>query len=167
MFHCAFVFSADLWDRDAECCLHILDVLAQRWSSARHCHTALEKLLGRLNDRRSGVPAPLVDRGVLGKRTEGRPQDVVNGTSDGQRDKRPRFQDHSGRPQPVQDPGTVIGGGGHSVNGFEMGDCVPVMEYTGPDFGFDASRLGEGFFADPLDPDIGGLFGGVGWDTYF
>ena len=40
------------------------------------------------------------------------------------------------------------------------------MEYTGPDFGFDASRLGEGLFIDPLDPDMGGLFSNIGWDTY-
>lgn len=157
-----FAFLAYLLDRDVGCCLDILDVLAQRWSSARHCYAALEKLLGRLNDRPSGVPVPPADPGVLGKRTEGRPLDVVNGTSDGQRDKRPRLQDLPGRPQPVHDPGAAFSG----INALDMGDCVPVMEYTGPDFGFDASQLGEGLFADPLDPDMGGLFSGVGWDAY-
>ena len=56
--------------------------------------------------------------------------------------------------------------GGYDVNAFSAEDRVPVMEYTGPDFGFDASRLGEGLFIDPLDPDMGGLFSNIGWDTY-
>lgn len=43
---------------------------------------------------------------------------------------------------------------------------MPVVEYTGPDFGFDAPQLGGEFLADPLDPDMGGLFSNAGWDAY-
>lgn len=47
-----------------------------------------------------------------------------------------------------------------------MEDLMPVVEYTGPDFGFDASRLGGEFLVDPLDPDMAGLFSNAGWDAY-
>ena len=41
-------------------------------------------------------------------------------------------------------------------NMFPMEDLMPAMGYTGPDFGFDASRFEGEFFADPLDPDLYG-----------
>lgn len=43
---------------------------------------------------------------------------------------------------------------------------MPVVEHTGPEFGFDAPQIGGEFFCDPLDPDMAGLFSNAGWDAY-
>lgn len=77
--------------------------------------------------------------------------------------KRQRLQDDT-RVQPPSQHYAPISG--VAPDTFPMGDLMPVVEYTGPDFGFDAPRLQGEFFSDPLDPDMAGLFSNTGWDAY-
>jgi hypothetical protein len=49
------------------------------------------------------------------------------------------------------------------ANSFESQDWMPVMAYTGPDFGFDAAHLlGQEFLNGGEDIDMGTLFGNIG-----
>ncbi|KAL6856660.1 fungal-specific transcription factor domain-containing protein [Trichoderma novae-zelandiae] len=65
------------------------------------------------------------------------------------------------------DPGFV---GGDNL--WDYPSFQPVLEYTGPDFGFDADQLSqqgewEQFLSENMNPESSGLlFNNVGWDTY-
>lgn len=51
-------------------------------------------------------------------------------------------------------------------NTFEAEDWMPVMEYTGPDFGFDTAHIGgQDLFNGASDTEMGGLFNCIGWDA--
>ena len=45
-------------------------------------------------------------------------------------------------------------------------DWLPIAEYIGPDFGFDAAQSGElGLFDNTIETTIGDLFSNNGWDA--
>lgn len=54
-------------------------------------------------------------------------------------------------------------GQNNGANAFESQAWMPVMAYTGPDFGFDAAHiLGQDYMNGGEDFDMGTLFGNLG-----
>ncbi|KPM35286.1 hypothetical protein AK830_g11275 [Neonectria ditissima] len=149
---------------DLSHCLVVLETMASRWASARQCHGALRSLLQRLNTRFGPGPADL-GLAVFPPRVSGRfltqPIDLESSQTEGRSAKRQRQYDSRPRPsQNMAQDSTVDAGL------FPWEDWMPVMEYTGPDFGFDTAHIdGQDLFGGAQDGEMGSLFNNMGWDS--
>ncbi|KAH7127532.1 fungal-specific transcription factor [Dactylonectria macrodidyma] len=152
-------------------CLAILESMASRWASARHCREAIKSLLQRLNDR---FGPSLVDLGPtiypsrLPYHASIQTMDMDPASTaipEGRSAKRQRLYNemtawHQG---PLQYTAANIVA---DEDPFGAEDWMPVMEYTGPDFGFDAAHIDrQGLFSGAQDTEMGSLFSSIGWDA--
>ncbi|KAH6990192.1 fungal-specific transcription factor [Ilyonectria destructans] len=152
-------------------CLKILEAMTSRWTSARHCREAVSVLLQRLNARFGPDAAdlnltmfpPKPPYRVTNQPVDMEPAFVANQESRGA--KRQRLHNdvpawHQGSFQ------FTASNGATDDNTFEAEDWMPVMEYTGPDFGFDTAHIGgQDLFNGAPDTEMGGLFSCIGWDA--
>lgn len=149
--------------------------MVSRWTSARQCHGALKSLLQRLEVRfrggRSGSTLTMAPP-LWRDNTPNRPstdrqfpsdnQDVV----DGRDAKRQRLPQHGLGPRQPAFAMATPSLNANSIVGREW-IPMPVVEYTGPDFGFDTTGPDrQEMVGNPLDPATSGLFSEVGWDAY-
>ena len=134
------------------------------WTSTRHCRASLKVLLDKLNFITSSgrlTPPTLV---TLGNNRRSTTEEISEHpeTMDGRRDrnnKRRRYADletSSSVPPPPMDV-----------------QWQPILEYLGPDFGFDANKSYNGvldsagsFTQNSSHDSMGLLFEDVGWDWY-
>ncbi len=141
--------------------------MGSRWPSARHCHRALKQLLNQLStqfpeglaDPSSGISATgSGDISYTGSYTHEVAQDATPGPSRLRGTKR-KIHDDIGDLSTDQFHPTAAGT-----------LPFPVLEYNGPDFGFDATQLATlgppHNLASESNPDTGGFFGNVGWDAF-
>lgn len=157
--------------RDINLCLEALAVLARRWPSALHCQSVLRRLLQALNSggyeaqrtRRQTNPSTTPERGdsYRGKTPAG-PIDSVS------------FEQPSPKRQKKDNNAADSHGSTAHPNYTEpvaFQDMIPVLQYTGPDFGFDASSfdnlMGSHDASDnTYTNELGGLYADADWDAY-
>ena len=153
--------------------------MSSRWPSARHCRMALKTLLDRLasgiNYRQSQpqtFQAPASSQAGstgLGSSLPNHVQ-MTNGDPG---NKRRRHNSGAATSIPVQ-PSTQADLSGFTLGSdfSDMRDWQPVLEYTGPDFGFDAEQFAStGEWHAALDPNMntgpsGVLFNNAAFDAY-
>lgn len=139
--------------------------MGTRWVSAQHCEKALGNLLVHLNKpEKERLPPPLsaFPQPAETPGTESSAQ--VGNESRSTKRKRPQDQPVASFPErtAVFDPGL------NQQPNFPM----PVLQWRGPDFGFDASQGGSDDMTQTLfggefeDPSSGGFFSGAGWDAF-
>ncbi|KAB5511697.1 fungal-specific transcription factor [Coniochaeta sp. 2T2.1] len=167
---------------DLHRCLATLDGMGNNWPSARHCHSALNTLLDKLRLR------PQEQRSMsLGPVTmivpDGAEHNRMSLGSFNSADRNAAAEQSSGnkRRRMEGNIGTYVVPQVHSeveasclpagVHVPCLQDWQPVLEYTGPDFGFDADLFashGEwnAAFVPNLDPASGQLFSNAGFDAY-
>ncbi|KAB5533368.1 fungal-specific transcription factor [Coniochaeta sp. 2T2.1] len=130
---------------DLDRCLTTLDSMGNNWPSARHCHSALKALLDRLRLRPQrfislGPMTRIVPDGAEHNRMPlGYFNSADSAAEQSSGNKRRRTEGSIGAyvvPQvhsQVEVPCVPVG-----VHAPALQDWQPVLEYTGPDFGFDA-----------------------------
>ncbi|KAK7746526.1 hypothetical protein SLS62_009389 [Diatrype stigma] len=158
---------------EIEHCLKLLDIMGSRWQSARHCHRALKRLLDQLSSQSTEGPSETGSRSpnlqsedVFSSRSQAGNMSQEPGSRQGlTRGAKRKFNDEMGSRRGDQfqavDPLPHISTGTLPF---------PVLEYNGPDFGFDATQLsGLGpphNLASEPNSDAGGFYGNVGWDAF-
>lgn len=147
--------------------------MGSRWPSARHCYLALRRLLDQLSNHFSeGLSNS--NPGLSGTRSDG----LVNTESqagDMLQESGPVQNQARGTKRKLnEEMGNRREEQFQSINANpQIGTGTlpfPVLEYTGPDFGFDATQLSDlgpaqNFVSDP-NSDMGGFYGNVGWDAF-
>ncbi|ETS03388.1 hypothetical protein M419DRAFT_75497 [Trichoderma reesei RUT C-30] len=186
---------------DLNCAIRLLGMMSRNWTSAHHCRVTLKMLLDRLTskpfmDRIN--PALSADPSLSILTDWSQPVfSTYQNLLEGSRSKRRRVEQNN-----VNSNNTGNNAGNNSIgsnpglmgnamsgypashfigpdSGFVGGDNLwdypsfqPVLEYTGPDFGFDADQLSqqgewERFLSENMNPESSGLlFNNVGWDSY-
>lgn len=164
--------------RDLYQCLESLDGMSSRWPSARQCRVALKMLLDRLaqgiqyrqsqSDGSKNVGFSRSGTQVV----ESSGLNPVAALSDEPNNKRRRYNDEpsinfSTQPLSATELSSLSFGAGLS----DMRDWQPVLEYTGPDFGFDAAQVANGDWQTSIDPSMpmestGTLFSNPSFDAY-
>lgn len=153
--------------------------MGSRWASARHCHAALKTLLERLRLRHSGGHRNLSPTRPY-RVDEDESEDAVGAPPSYPKSTMPSEEPQSNKRRRTNgDLGAYTQHHSYSqrqslplgVDMFEPQNWQPVLEYTGPDFGFDADQLAErgewqGLLNQNLNGESGGLFDGAGWDAY-
>lgn len=160
-------------------CFVLLDKMGPTWVSARHCRAALQTLLDRLQLRSRGgqqhassTPAPRASHDATNGFTSS--SSVYPGHSSGA-----EATPSSKRQKTNGDAGTYVQRQSHNQGpNFSVGPDMsesqiwqPVLEYTGPDFGFDSNQLADrgewqGLLNQNFNAESGGLFDIAGWDAY-
>lgn len=147
--------------------------MGSRWPSARHCHRALKRLLDQLSNQSSEAPSEpdprisiIQSENLFNTRLQSGDMSQEPGSRQGQtRGTKRKLNDETGSrrgdqfqavdPNPLMSTGTLP---------------FPVLEYNGPDFGFDATQLsGLGpphNLVSEANSDAGGFYGNVGWDAF-
>ncbi|KAJ9157935.1 putative Fungal specific transcription factor [Pleurostoma richardsiae] len=163
---------------DLSRCLIFLNDMADNWPSAGRCHSSLKLLVDALSPKSSEEQFDAQDSPVSGVTnrifsTPAPPLSHTAGGGVGNTSKRRRINGDtmSSVPASVQGPPEMAGlpvGSGLS----DVQDWQPVLEYTGPDFGFDtdlfASRGGsQAAVPQPLNQEQPVLlFDNLGFETY-
>jgi hypothetical protein len=139
-----------------------------RWTSAHHCYKALESLSHHLNNQPEQLPPersstePTNDPASWHNAPD-HPQSASR-MAEPRGPKRRRQQDHAFDDFYDQDTASE-----RRVD--TQPNWMPVLEYNGPDFGFDATQFTRqgallDNFGDYSDPSAGGFFSGAGWDAF-
>ncbi|KAI0596218.1 fungal-specific transcription factor domain-containing protein [Biscogniauxia sp. FL1348] len=161
---------------DIEHCLKLLELFGTSWASARRCHAALKALLDKLSSQSHGGIPDSTSTPVISRQTEdGQDQSMVtevpmaqNPDAAGMRMvKRRRLYNDTRDGFSIDE----VSGTATNTNPSNFLTYMPVLEYTGPDFGFDAARTydqataPQSLYDYQLNPDSG-LFSNAGWDLY-
>ncbi|KAF7557685.1 hypothetical protein G7046_g5976 [Stylonectria norvegica] len=131
------LYPAQKAESDLDGCLALLETMNTRWSSAGHCHRALKTLRDKLKQRYSEGPANMTPTTL--RRESGRTISAASthlGVNEERRFKRRRLHgDTAPVQQQVQVPSNDSG-----LPPFPPEDqnWQPILQYIGPDFGFDA-----------------------------
>ncbi|KAL1874751.1 hypothetical protein VTK73DRAFT_228 [Phialemonium thermophilum] len=178
--------------RDLEHVLELLNNMGARWTSARHCHAALRLLLAKLMSTRtaaelsaSSVPASPpsdVAAGAAGVRSSNPPRrhgSITNNynSSNNNSNKRRRYDVEAGPSTRMSQPAQTQSQSYNVAVEAEYPSITPlwqpVLEYMGPDFGYDAAYMAGRYeaqhfpFQNADAPEsVGLLFNDVGWDAY-
>jgi hypothetical protein len=146
--------------------------MSPRWRSARHCHAALKALLGKLRDKfgfvASGKPVSLwscESTEYSGHDNSHQSHDVQVGTPRGAKRRRVADAAESEHLNTTSAPNLPESMVNENISSAQS--WAPVLEYTGPDFGFDAAQFGsaggtEAFLDQGTNFDISDLFGDAG-----
>jgi hypothetical protein len=143
-----------------------------RWISARHCYHALKILLARLNvSPGPEISSDLSDPDPGNHQTghlDSSGHDVAV-PAEASTAKRRRVQNDAEMDEAVlRPPGT--GSNDHHRGDTTWTHWAPVLQYNGPDFGFDAFQLGFQQQEDQAIGDFGfgstGLFNDMGWNGF-
>lgn len=152
--------------------------MGSRWPSARQCRVALKMLLDRLAQgiqyRQSQFD---VSRNVGLSRpgasvVESSNHHVAAAQNEESPSKRRRYNEETSIAFPTQPLNAAELSSLSLGTGFsDMRDWQPVLEYTGPDFGFDATQVASGDWQPSLDSNMpteppGILFSNPGFDAY-
>ncbi|OAR05951.1 hypothetical protein LLEC1_01407 [Akanthomyces lecanii] len=151
--------------------ISILDSMGGTWTSASRCRDTLKLMLDQLTsepgsvpNNMSHMPASIPDETMSSVSLDS--EASVN-TAEQTQNKR-RKHDHAATQPPLYanaDPALVSG-----LDTSYM--WQPVLEYTGPDFGFDTNQFcrqgaWQEFLVQGLNPGLSGLlFDNAGWDSY-
>lgn len=160
-------------------CSLLLDKMGSTWVSARHCRAALKTLLDRLQLRSRGghqhaqsTSTPRASHDEISGLTNTSTvypshSSAAEGTPS---NKRQRMNGEAAtylqRQSYSQGPNFSFG-----PDMSESQIWQPVLEYTGPDFGFDSNQLADrgewqGLLNQNFNAESGGLFDIAGWDAY-
>jgi len=172
---------------DLRRCLALLDDMSHSWVSARHCHAALETLLNRLASR-PNVLQPTLPLGTvpaapsLNLKHTTMPPSPSHSAQQGALNECRVDSNHKRRRTDgsIESYVPALPHGHAGVLGYQetvvgpwsgLQDWQPVLEYTGPDFGFDADQFSNGgewqAAAVPnLDAPSGTLFSNAGFEAY-
>lgn len=174
--------------------------MSRNWSSAHHCRVTLKMLLDRLTSKPfmdKINPALSADPSLSMLTDWSQPVfSTYQNLLEGSRSKRRRVEQQNANNNNSNNGANVNNGSnnnfmGNSLSGYPAshfigpdtafmgGDTLwdypsfqPVLEYTGPDFGFDADQFSqqgewERFLSENMNPESSGLlFNNVGWDNY-
>ncbi|KAL7787941.1 fungal-specific transcription factor domain-containing protein [Trichoderma ceciliae] len=186
---------------DLNCAIRLLGMMSRNWSSAHHCRVTLKMLLDRLTSKPfmdKINPALSADPSLSVLTDWSQPVfSTYQNLLEGSRSKRRRVaqannkssngannNNSSNNNNNTNFMGNSMSGypANHFIGldtGFMGGDNLwdypsfqPVLEYTGPDFGFDADQFSqqgewERFLSENMNPESSGLlFSSAGWDTY-
>ncbi|KIY02007.1 uncharacterized protein Z520_02145 [Fonsecaea multimorphosa CBS 102226] len=187
--------------REIEDSIRSLSVMAKSWNNAKHCAEALQSLLETLttqyNKGQNSVVSPLSSyvtaTGTSRPATVGGPAEPIatqlsstetnepsrkrKRTSRGQQERNPRqseFPDTmNGDSNQSQTINQDFDADSYQLPSLNSGPMFPILEYTGPDFGFsnvqnptmdDFEFLGLPV-SDDLYPNNPGAFGNIGWEA--
>lgn len=146
--------------------------MSRRWGSAKRCHHALKTLVTRLNTSQPTGGGPSSTRINDEQQSLVQPDEsFVDGmaSEEARRAKRPRVQYGTsmqstagmGLSNPLEVPNGSVP---------KMHEWTPVLQYHGPDFGFDALQPdvpGENcHFTGTFDFNSTGLFNDIGWSSF-
>lgn len=150
--------------------------MSLRWASAKHCEKALGMLSKGLMNRTGGTSNKHLNS-WLGAEQAGNVAmpDLVDFSRAGARAER-----LGSKRQRLEEDGLVsdLSGQQNTQRAFftepslqQPNSWQPVLEYTGPDFGFDTTAFGGGGSLDPnflqsTGPEFGGLFDHDMWEAY-
>ncbi|KAM0513805.1 hypothetical protein ACHAPE_007404 [Trichoderma viride] len=184
---------------DLNCAIRLLGMMSRNWSSAHHCRVTLKMLLDRLTSKPfmdKLNPALSADPSLSMLTDWSQPVfSTYQNLLEGSRSKRRRVEQQNANSN--SNSGANVNNSsnnnfmGSSMSGYPAshfigpdtafmgGDTLwdypsfqPVLEYTGPDFGFDADQFSqqgewERFLSENMNPESSGLlFNNVGWDNY-
>ncbi|PNP49374.1 hypothetical protein THARTR1_09696 [Trichoderma harzianum] len=185
---------------DLNCAIKLLGMMSRNWTSAHHCRVTLKMLLDRLTSKpfmEKINPALSADPSFSVLTDWSQPVfSTYQNLLEGSRNKRRRVDQNN-----TKNNNNTTNNGVNNINNNFMGGSVsgypanhfvgpdtefmggdnlwdypsfqPVLEYTGPDFGFDADQFSqqgewERFLSENMNPESSGLlFNNAGWDTYF
>ncbi|KAI1503271.1 fungal-specific transcription factor domain-containing protein [Biscogniauxia marginata] len=171
-----YPFTKARLNRDIGHCLKLLEALGTRWASAGRCYAALKALLDKLTTQFHGeIPDSISKPTLLRPVEDGQDQPIVtessintNPDTPGMRTgKRRRLQSDT-RDNFFTDEAF---GARTNTSSSSFHNSMPVLEYTGPDFGFDAARshdqgtIPQNLCNHQLNIDSG-LFSDASWDLY-
>lgn len=151
-------------------CVEILKLMGHRWASARHCYHALKTLLSRLGAQAvSATPEPLLSGLEQPLFAQPEPPAVSSPVPDETRGtKRQRLQEND-LSEPTERRFTTTSEGLLNENMSAWPSWTPILQYNGPDFGFDALQFGVEQSEDQLMADFSlsnmGLFDDAGWNS--
>ncbi|KAL7922753.1 fungal-specific transcription factor domain-containing protein [Trichoderma austrokoningii] len=183
---------------DLNCAIRLLGMMSRNWSSAHHCRVTLKMLLDRLTSKPfmdKINPALSADPSFSMLTDWSQPVfSTYQNLLEGSRSKRRRVDqqnNNNNNNNNANSGANVINFMGNSLNGYPASHFIgpdtafmggdnlwdypsfqPVLEYTGPDFGFDADQFSqqgewERFLSENMNPESSGLlFNNVGWDNY-
>ena len=135
-------------NRDLTTCFETLDNMIAGWPSARRCRAALTALLDRLNQRHRRRASPP-------------PQPPTLDSSPNKRQRTDGFNTLD------NDPSAATGWWNTQSAQEQPPIWQPVIEYQGPDFGFDSMQLADsGVWSDLVDTAQPELFDVSGWEAY-
>ncbi|KAH8174492.1 fungal specific transcription factor domain-containing protein [Sarocladium implicatum] len=159
-------------------CIAILDNMGSKWSSARRCRMTLATFLGKLEKgyrARQQVPdgpsTNSLDRDTLMDSSDpGRMGSPSPRSDTTPRNKRRRTHSHL-EPSPQCQPQTRSSHSDMVSDPMDYHLWQPVLQYRGPDFGFDSSQMapqGEwlGLLNNNIPSESAGLYDLSGWDAY-
>ncbi|CAM1501333.1 Fc.00g104950.m01.CDS01 [Cosmosporella sp. VM-42] len=154
-----------------EQCLTLLNIMSARWSSAGQCEAALKMLREKLKNWSGGGLGNAVSTnlGLLDNIRVDSAAVAPVGLNEERSNKRRRVQNDI---IPSQNQFQNLNdGSGLSLNPSDIQNWQPILQYIGPDFGFDADIFtcqggSNGFPNQELNGEPGVLFNNLGWDTY-
>ncbi|KAK9773082.1 putative Fungal-specific transcription factor domain-containing protein [Seiridium cardinale] len=152
-------------------CLEALQSMGLRWSSARHCHHALKALLERLNNQTAADSfVDQLDSNIDERQPrQAEVQTIPAPIELNQSTKRPRTYEDDVQVEPTARRVAMSSEPFRDGNSSAWPAWTPILQYNGPDFGFDAMQLGfHQVESQPLI-DFGlsnGLFDDMGWTDF-
>ncbi|KAM0460612.1 hypothetical protein ACHAPV_004889 [Trichoderma viride] len=183
---------------DLNCAIRLLGMMSRNWSSAHHCRVTLKMLLDRLTSKPfmdKINPALSADPSLSMLTDWSQPVfSTYQNLLEGSRSKRRRMgQQNNNNNNNGVNTNNISNNNfmGNSMSGYPASHFIgpdtafmggdnlwdypsfqPVLEYTGPDFGFDADQFSqqgewERFLSENMNPESSGLlFNNIGWDNY-
>lgn len=148
--------------------------MGNSWSSASHCHDIIKSMVGQLTSKtcmprtNSSQEPPIPHDEVM--ENEVTNSESFPASADEDRSKRRRHNHYATPQTPSRSSAAPVLN--NPPNPFYPEIWQPVLEYTGPDLGFDTYQFGrqdawQEFLAQGLNPGLSGLlFDNAGWDSY-
>ncbi len=142
------------------------------WTSASHCRDTLKLMLDELTSTSGGLSSdipqmpPRIPDDTIS--TENINSEASADIPDEAQHKRRKYNNHAATHPPLYPPADAALSSGPDSSYMWQ----PVLEYTGPDFGFDANQFcrqdaWQEFLAQGVNPALSGLlFDNVDWDSY-
>lgn len=155
--------------------LMILDTMSPVWVGARHCRAAVHTFLGRLTARANGetvIIAPITVREPENEDMAGATEAVADAVSrPGSGSKRRRYTKDIDTHVAYQYTDQLNDRSAANGHYSEFAGQHPVLEYAGPDFGFDSASATayqwDGLVSQGLDMESSAqLFNSTEWDVY-
>ncbi|OAA57265.1 Transcription factor [Cordyceps fumosorosea ARSEF 2679] len=149
--------------------ISLLEGMGRTWTSASHCRDTLKLMLDQLASQTRVPNSPSQAGQIPSEEALGSEGLGSEGSPDAAGESRSKRRRHDQAATPSPHPGTdpVLASGMASSQIWQ-----PVLEYTGPDFGFDANQFcrqdaWQEFLVQGLNPGLSGLlFDDAGWDSY-
>ncbi|PQK08078.1 hypothetical protein BB8028_0001g01570 [Beauveria bassiana] len=147
----------------------VLDGMGSTWTSASHCRDTLQLMLDQLTSKPLSLPNNAFHiQQATSDANEISSSDVTVDAAEEARNKRRKSNHNVAAQSPLWSNTECASGSGLAASYMWQ----PVLEYTGPDFGFDANQFcrqdaWQEFLAQGLNPGLSGLlFENAGWDSY-